>query len=115
MIAVEEAIHLILDQIHPLGRERLNILQSLGRVLGEDIFARRHIPPWDNSAMDGYAVRWQDIQKASSRKGEEHSSGRRGCESWGTGFGRGDDLAACAYRAFGFPAALDRLRLRGPA
>jgi len=69
MIAVEEAIHLILDQIHPLGRERLNILQSLGRVLGEDIIARRHIPPWDNSAMDGYAVRWQDIQKASSKKG----------------------------------------------
>ena len=69
MITVEEAIHLILDQIHPLGRERLNILQSLGRVLGEDIIARRHIPPWDNSAMDGYAVRWQDIQKASSKKG----------------------------------------------
>lgn len=69
MIAVEEAIHLILDQIHPLGRERLNILQSLGRVLGEDIIARRHIPPWDNSAMDGYAVRWQDIQKASLKKG----------------------------------------------
>ena len=69
MIAVEEATHLILDQIHPLGRERLNILQSLGRVLGEDIIARRHIPPWDNSAMDGYAVRWQDIQKASSKKG----------------------------------------------
>jgi molybdopterin molybdotransferase len=69
MIAVEEALHLILDQIHPLGRERLNILQSLGRVLGEDIVARRHVPPWDNSAMDGYAVRWQDIQKASSKKG----------------------------------------------
>jgi molybdopterin molybdotransferase len=69
MIAVEEALHLILDQIHPLGRERLNILQSLGRVLGEDIIARRNIPPWDNSAMDGYAVRWQDIQKASVKKG----------------------------------------------
>src|SRR3972149_10168665 len=69
MIAVEEATHLILDQIHPLGRERLNILQSLGRVLGEDIIARRHIPPWDNSAMDGYAVRWQDIQRAPSKKG----------------------------------------------
>ena len=69
MIAVEEALHLILDQIHPLGRERLNIIQCLGRVLGEDIVARRSIPPWDNSAMDGYAVRWQDIQKASSKKG----------------------------------------------
>jgi len=69
MIAVEEAIHRILDQIHPLGKERLNILQSLGRVLGEDIIAPRNIPPWHNSAMDGYAVRWQDIQNASSKKG----------------------------------------------
>jgi molybdopterin molybdotransferase len=69
MIAVEEALHLILDQIHPLGRERLNILQSLGRVLGEDIIAHRNIPPWDNSAMDGYAVRWQDIPNASLKKG----------------------------------------------
>jgi len=69
MISVEEAIRRILDKIHPLGKERLNILQSLGRVLGEDIFAPRHIPPWDNSAMDGYAVRWRDIQKASPKKG----------------------------------------------
>jgi len=53
MIAVEEAIHRILDQIHPLGKERLNLLQSLGRVLGEDIIAPRNIPPWHNSAMDG--------------------------------------------------------------
>jgi molybdopterin molybdotransferase len=69
MIAVEEAIHRILDQIRPLGKERLNILQSFGRVLGEDIIAPRNIPPWNNSAMDGYAVRWQDIQTASSQKG----------------------------------------------
>jgi len=36
--------------------------------LGEDIIAPRNIPPWDNSAMDGYAVRWRDVQKASSEK-----------------------------------------------
>jgi len=69
MISVEEAIRRILEQIHPLGKECLNILQSLGRVLGEDITAPRHIPPWDNSAMDGYAVRWRDIQRASPKKG----------------------------------------------
>ncbi len=65
MISVEEAIHRILEQIPRLGKERLPILQSMGRVLGEDIIAPRNIPPWDNSAMDGYAVRWQDIDKAS--------------------------------------------------
>jgi molybdopterin molybdotransferase len=71
MISVEEAIRRILEQIPILGKERLHILQSMGRVLGEDIFAARNIPPWDNSAMDGYALRWQDIREASPKKGIE--------------------------------------------
>jgi molybdopterin molybdotransferase len=65
MIQLEEAILGILDQIPTLGLERLNLLQAQGRVLGEDVVAPRNIPPWDNSAMDGYAVRWPDVQKAS--------------------------------------------------
>jgi molybdopterin molybdotransferase len=69
MISVEEAIHRILEQIPRLGKERLPILQCLGRIMGEDIFAPRNIPPWDNSAMDGYAARWQDIHEASPHKG----------------------------------------------
>ena len=40
-------------------------MESLGRVVGEDIDARRNIPPLDNSGMDGYAVRTADIEKAS--------------------------------------------------
>lgn len=68
MVSVKEALHRILEQVPRLGKERLNILESSGRVLAEDIIASRHIPPWDNSAMDGYAVRWRDIQKASSEK-----------------------------------------------
>jgi molybdopterin molybdotransferase len=71
MISVEEAIHRILEQIPRLGKERLHILQSMGRVLGEDIIAPRNIPPWDNSAMDGYAVRWEDIHASSPQKGVE--------------------------------------------
>jgi molybdopterin molybdotransferase len=69
MTLVEEAIQYILEQVHPLGKERLPLLQSLGRVLGENIFAPRNIPPWDNSAMDGYAVRWQDVRGALPEKG----------------------------------------------
>jgi len=65
MISVEEALTYILDQIPRLGNERLSLLQAQGRVLAEDIFAPRNIPPWDNSAMDGYALRWQDIHGAS--------------------------------------------------
>ena len=65
MILVEEALHHILGKIPRLGKERLSILKAQGRVLGEEIIAPRNIPPWDNSAMDGYAVRAQDIQRAS--------------------------------------------------
>jgi molybdopterin molybdotransferase len=65
MISVKEAIQRILDQIPRLGKERVGILQAQGRVLAEDIFSPRNIPPWDNSAMDGYALRHQDIQKAT--------------------------------------------------
>lgn len=65
MISVKEALYRILEQIPRLGKERVGILEAQGRVLAEDIFSSRKIPPWDNSAMDGYAVRYLDIQEAS--------------------------------------------------
>jgi len=65
MIAVDEALDKILSHIHPLGFEKVSLLDALGRVLAEDISAKRDIPPLDNSAMDGYALRSEDVQKAS--------------------------------------------------
>ncbi len=66
MITVDEALDKILSNIHPLGFEKVSILESLGRVIGEDIRAGRNIPPFDNSAMDGYALISADVEKASS-------------------------------------------------
>jgi molybdopterin molybdotransferase len=65
MITVEEALNKILLHIEPFGFEKVSLLESLGRVAGEDGHARRDIPPLDNSGMDGYAVRAIDIAKAS--------------------------------------------------
>jgi molybdopterin molybdotransferase len=65
MIRVEEALKYILDAVSPLGLERVNILDALGRVIGEDVYAGRAIPPKDNSAMDGYALRAGDTRGAS--------------------------------------------------
>ena len=65
MISVEEALNRILARIPVLGFEKVDIIGSLGRVIGEDILASRDIPPLDNSAMDGYAVRAADIKDAS--------------------------------------------------
>ncbi|HKZ46947.1 MAG TPA: gephyrin-like molybdotransferase Glp [Thermodesulfobacteriota bacterium] len=68
MISVEAALEIILSGIKPLGMERINILSSLGRVLGEDITASTDNPPWDNSAMDGYALKAIDTKTASKNK-----------------------------------------------
>ncbi|MBI5047524.1 MAG: molybdopterin molybdotransferase MoeA [Deltaproteobacteria bacterium] len=68
MISVEAALEIILSEIKTLGMERVDILSALGRVLGEDIAAAADNPPWDNSAMDGYAVRTADIKEASKEK-----------------------------------------------
>lgn len=68
MISVDEALDTILSQFAPLREEMVHILDSLGRVLAEDIYAPRDIPPMNNSAMDGYAVRAADTVGASPEK-----------------------------------------------
>jgi len=68
MVTVEEALDKILSRIKPLGFEKVSILEALGRVIAEDIYADRDIPPFDNSGMDGYAVRSEDIRNASSNR-----------------------------------------------
>ncbi len=61
MQTVAEASGRILQHITRLGVERVPLLDSLGRVLGEQVRAPMTLPAWANSAMDGYAVRAVDI------------------------------------------------------
>ena len=65
MISFEEALNSILSRIRPLGLEKVPLLESLERIIGEDIYARRDVPPLDNSAMDGYALKFEDIRESS--------------------------------------------------
>ncbi|MDX9829683.1 MAG: molybdopterin molybdotransferase MoeA [Anaerolineae bacterium] len=65
MISVEEALAEILSHVRPLNPERVAILDALGRVLAEEVVSDIDIPPFDNSAMDGYAVRAADVAGAS--------------------------------------------------
>jgi len=65
MISVDEARARILEHFHPLEPERVPILEALGRVLAEDIYSDIDIPPFANSAMDGYALRANDTEGAS--------------------------------------------------
>lgn len=64
--SVHEASERILANIRPLGVEHVPLRQSLGRVLGEDVRSPIEHPPWDNSSMDGYAVRAADVAHASA-------------------------------------------------
>jgi molybdopterin molybdotransferase len=64
MIRFEEALTQILSTIACLDLEKVTILDALGRIIGEDIHAPRNLPPVNNSAMDGYAVRAEDTTSA---------------------------------------------------
>jgi molybdopterin molybdotransferase len=60
---LHEAQEIVLNATAVLGLEKISLLDALGRTIGEDIVAERDNPPWDNSAMDGFAVRWEDIKQ----------------------------------------------------
>ncbi len=65
MISVEEARERILSFFHRLEPVRIPLLEALGQVLAEDVVAPFDIPPLDNTAMDGYAVRFADTEGAT--------------------------------------------------
>lgn len=63
-----EALGEILARCEPLARERVLAAEALGRVIAEPVDAVVSHPPWDNSAMDGFAVRARDVQGASEER-----------------------------------------------
>jgi molybdopterin molybdotransferase len=65
MRSVIEAQHAILASVKQLEPETVSLLEALGRVLAEPVTADTALPSFDNSAMDGYAVRAADLIGAS--------------------------------------------------
>jgi molybdopterin molybdotransferase len=62
LLPVAEAERLIAERVAPVsGRETVTLRQAAGRVLAENIVAPVDVPPFDNSAVDGYAVRADDL------------------------------------------------------
>jgi molybdopterin molybdotransferase len=64
-LSVREAVQRVLSHAEPLESEQVPIPEALGRALAQGVLAQAPLPPWDNSAMDGYAVRGQDLAGAS--------------------------------------------------
>jgi molybdopterin molybdotransferase len=70
-LTAAEALRSILDATPAMGPETVAVRQALGRVLAGPIFSTRQLPPADNSAMDGYAVRVADLAGASGERPAE--------------------------------------------
>jgi len=64
LIEVEEARRLVLERVRPLEAERVPLREALGRVLAEEVTSAEPVPGFDNSAMDGFAVRAADTAGA---------------------------------------------------
>ena len=63
-VTVDEALSLIFEKVRPKSQQLLPIELALGHVLAETITATHNLPPFDNSAMDGYAIKTDDAGKA---------------------------------------------------
>lgn len=61
LIPADEALRIVLDGVSACGSEEVPLAQAAGRTVCRDLEARRTQPPFDASAMDGYAVRQADI------------------------------------------------------
>ena len=60
MVSVDEALALIRDCCAPLPAESVPLAEACGRALAEPVDAPRNLPPFANSAMDGFALRWRE-------------------------------------------------------
>ncbi|HUB44530.1 MAG TPA: gephyrin-like molybdotransferase Glp [Acetobacteraceae bacterium] len=67
LLAVEDGIRRISERVEPVATtETASLFQADGRVLAEDVVAPIDLPPWDNAAVDGYAVRHADLAEAGA-------------------------------------------------
>src|ERR1035437_6959184 len=61
MISFEEAYRIVMNQVSGFPTERVNMMDSLGRILAEDILSDIDMPPFNKSAVDGFAGRMADL------------------------------------------------------
>jgi molybdopterin molybdotransferase len=64
MIPVNDALSIMIDSITDLEKENVPLTESTGRILCNDVISNSKIPPFNNSAMDGFAVKSKDTHNA---------------------------------------------------
>jgi len=68
MIPYEQAYEIVIDNVNLLQQEEVELKDAFGRYISCDIISQENSPPFDNSAMDGFAVRYEDIKNSSKNK-----------------------------------------------
>jgi molybdopterin molybdotransferase len=64
-ISIVEALEIIKENLPEAARHKCSLEEGIGKYLADDIIAPEPSPRYTNSAMDGYAVRWRDVEKAT--------------------------------------------------
>ena len=86
LIEHPEAVRLVLENTHRLPAEEVPLVEAQGLALAQDVRARFDSPPFDNSAVDGYAVRSADAEAGRAFKVvDEAPAGRPAAKSVGEG------------------------------
>ena len=67
LVSIHAALDRIVSNRPTLGEELVALEECLGRTLAEDILAQVTVPPLDASAMDGYAVRYDDVSDVGAQ------------------------------------------------
>lgn len=67
MIDVHEAFNIVMNNTKLLKGEDISLINSLNRVLAEDISSKDNLPPFDKSCMDGYALKSEDTKEKMSK------------------------------------------------
>jgi molybdopterin molybdotransferase len=73
LLPIDDARTVVLDHTRPLAAEDVRVEEALGRVLAEDVVADHHVPPFANSAMDGFLVAAGDAGRTLTIAGESRA------------------------------------------
>ena len=78
-ISLEEAIDILDANVKAIGTEEVELIKSTGRIISEDIYSKIDNPPFNKSAMDGYAIIAEDSNDrcAYSKRGKCSNKARR--------------------------------------
>jgi molybdopterin molybdotransferase len=68
MLLAQDAENIIMNLVSPMDTETVEISSSAGRILAQEIVSQVDFPHWDNSAMDGYAVKFSDVENCTPER-----------------------------------------------